>query len=184
MQDSSLHSVTNTQIFNGHITEEIIYQEFVKMGMQDFVANDLSKRYYRNELTYKDIEYLESNFNLKLEMLERSLKSEIISVKTELDNKIDAVRSELKSDIKDLDNKIDTVRSELKSDIKDLDNKIDTVRSELKSDIKDLDNKIDVNKMELKSTLRLHGCMFGTLITLNIGIFLTLMSIVYSLLNR
>ncbi|WP_246990250.1 Bdr family repetitive protein [Borrelia parkeri] len=210
MQDSSLHSVVNTQIFNGHITEEIIYQEFVKMGMQDFVANDLSKRYYRNELTYKDIEYLESNFNLKLEMLERSLKSEIISVKTELDNKIDIVRNELKSDIKDLDNKIDsiesnlnvkidtkfkdldnkidTVRSELRSDIKDLDNKIDTVRSELRSDIKDLDNKIDVNKMELdnkldkatsefKSTSRLHNWMFGTLITLNIGIFLALMSL-------
>ncbi|UPA11342.1 hypothetical protein bpSLO_001192 (plasmid) [Borrelia parkeri] len=148
MQDSSLHSVESTQIFNGHITEEIIYQEFVKMGMQDFIANDLSKRYYRNELTYKDIEYLESNFNLKLEMLERSLKSEIISVKTELDNKIDIVRNELKSNIKDLD------------------------------------NKIDVNKMELKSTLRLHGWMFGTIITLNIGIFLTLISIVYSLLSK
>ncbi|WP_330730665.1 Bdr family repetitive protein [Borrelia turicatae] len=141
MQDSSLHSVDSTQIFNGHITEEIIYQEFVKMGMQDFIANNLSKRYYRNELTYKDIEYLESNFNLKLEMLERSLKSEIISVKTELDNKIDIKFNEL-------------------------------------------DTKIDVNKMELKSTLRLHGWMFGTIITLNIGIFLTLMSIVYSLLNR
>ncbi|WP_246990245.1 Bdr family repetitive protein [Borrelia parkeri] len=170
MQDSSLHSVASTQIFNGHITEEIIYQEFVKMGMQDFVANDLSKRYYRNELTYKDIEYLESNFNLKLEMLERSLKSEIISVKTELDNKIDIVENNLNV-------KIDTVRSELKSDIKDLDNKIDIVRNELKFDIKDLDNKIDVNKMELKSTLRLHGWMFGILITLNIGIFLALMSL-------
>ncbi|BDU63466.1 hypothetical protein BOFE_10060 (plasmid) [Candidatus Borrelia fainii] len=50
-------------------------------------------------------------------------------------------------------------------------------KNELKSDIKDLDNKIDVNKMELKSTLRLHGWMFGTLITLNIGIFLALMSL-------
>ncbi|UPA19212.1 hypothetical protein bpuSUM_001796 (plasmid) [Borrelia puertoricensis] len=48
----------------------------------------------------------------------------------------------------------------------------------------ELDTKIDVNKMELKSTLRLHGWMFGTIITLNIGIFLTLISIVYSLLNR
>ncbi|WP_246990226.1 Bdr family repetitive protein [Borrelia parkeri] len=192
MQNSSLHSVASTQIFNGNITEEIIYQEFVKMGMQDFVANDLSKRYYRNELTYKDIEYLESNFNLKFEMLERSLKSEIISVKTELDNKIDIVRNELKSDIKDLDNKIDSVESNLnvKIDTKfnELDNKIDTVRSELRSDIKDLDNKIDVNKMELdnkldktvsefKSTSRLHNWMFGTLITLNIGIFLALMSL-------
>ncbi|UPA11664.1 hypothetical protein bpSLO_001547 (plasmid) [Borrelia parkeri] len=51
-----------------------------------------------------------------------------------------------------------------------------------------MDNKIDVNKMELdnkldkatsefKSTSRLHNWMFGTLITLNIGIFLALMSL-------
>ncbi|WP_247067691.1 Bdr family repetitive protein [Borrelia puertoricensis] len=195
MQDSSLHSVESTQIFNGHITEEIIYQEFVKMGMQDFIANDLSKRYYRNELTYRDIEYLESNFNLKLEMLERSLKSEIISVKTELDNKIDIIRNELKSDIKDLDNKIDIVESNLnvKIDTKfnELDNKIDNVRNEVSLVRKDmeinrmeLDNKLDKTASEFKSTSRLHNWMFGTLITLNIGIFLTLMSIVYSLLSK
>ncbi|WP_434757359.1 Bdr family repetitive protein (plasmid) [Borrelia puertoricensis] len=217
MQDSSLHSVESTQIFNGHITEEIIYQEFVKMGMQNFIANDLSKRYYRNELTYRDIEYLESNFNLKLEMLERSLKSEVIFVKTELDNKIDSVennlnvkidnvRNELKSDIRDLDNKVDAVENNLNAKIdtkfneldtkidtkfNELDNKIDNVRNEVflvRKDIEinrvELDNKLDKTASEFKSTLRLHGWMFGTLITLNIGIFLTLMSIVYSLLNK
>ncbi|WP_246990176.1 Bdr family repetitive protein [Borrelia parkeri] len=199
MQDSSLHSVASTQIFNGHITEEIIYQEFVKMGMQDFVANDLSKRYYRNELTYKDIEYLESNFNLKFEMLERSLKSEIISVKTELDNKIDIkfneldnkidsvesnlnvkidiVRNELKSDIKDLDNKIDIVRNELKSDIASVSNEISLVRKDIEINKMELDSKLDKTASEFKSSSRLHGWMFGTLITLNIGIFLALMSL-------
>ncbi|WP_247067723.1 Bdr family repetitive protein [Borrelia puertoricensis] len=203
MQDSSLHSVESTQIFNGHITEEIIYQEFVKMGMQDFIANDLSKRYYRNELTYKDIEYLESNFNLKFEMLERSLKSEIIFVKTELDNKIDSVENNLNVKIdtrfNELDNKIDYVESNLnvKIDTKfnDLDNKIDIVKNELKSEISLVRKDMEINKMELnskldkttsefKSTSRLHNWMFGTLITLNIGIFLTLISIVYSLLNK
>ncbi|ASJ27758.1 Bdr family repetitive protein [Borrelia turicatae] len=166
MQDSSLHSVESTQIFNGHITEDIIYQEFVKMGMQDFIANDLSKRYYRNELTYKDIEYLESNFNLKLEMLECSLKSEIISVKTELDTKIDIVRNELKTDIASVNNEVSLVRKDME---------INNV---------ELDGKLDKAILELKSTLRLHGWMFGTLITLSIGISLTLISIVYSLLNR
>ncbi|UPA14152.1 hypothetical protein bt91E135_001321 (plasmid) [Borrelia turicatae 91E135] len=48
----------------------------------------------------------------------------------------------------------------------------------------ELDSKLDKTASEFKSTLRLHGWMFGTLITLNIGIFLTLMSIVYSLLNK
>ncbi|WP_269447560.1 hypothetical protein [Borrelia miyamotoi] len=43
---------------------------------------------------------------------------------------------------------------------------------------------MEINKMEFKSTLKLHNWMFGTLITLNVGIFLTLISIVYSLLNK
>ncbi|UPA14296.1 Bdr family repetitive protein [Borrelia turicatae] len=199
MQDSSLHSVASTQIFNGHITEEIIYQEFVKMGMQDFIASDLSKRYYRNELTYKDIEYLESNFNLKLEMLERSLKSEIISVKTELDNKIDIKFNELDNKIdiiennlnikidtkfNELDNKIDNVKSELKSDIASVSNEISLVRKDMEINKIELDSRLDKTASEFKSTLRLHGWMFGTIITLNIGIFLTLISIVYSLLSR
>nr|AAF28885.1 BdrA [Borrelia hermsii] len=177
------------------ITQQMVIAELTKAGINREIAIDLSYRYYRNELTYKDIEYLETTFNLKLEKLEASLKSDIRDLDNKIDTvennlniKIDNVRNELKSDIKDLDNKIDNVRNELKSDIKDLDNKIDTVRNELKSDIRDLDNKIDtkfneldnkidVNKMELKSTLRLHNWMFGTLITLNIGIFLALISL-------
>ncbi|UPA14251.1 hypothetical protein bt91E135_001426 (plasmid) [Borrelia turicatae 91E135] len=58
-----------------------------------------------------------------------------------------------------------------------MDNKIDVNKMEL-------DSKLDKTTSELKSPLRLHGWMFGTIITLNIGIFLTLISIVYSLLNR
>ncbi|WP_246990036.1 Bdr family repetitive protein [Borrelia parkeri] len=195
MQDSSLHSVVNTQIFNGHITEEIIYQEFVKMGMQDFVANDLSKRYYRNELTYKDIEYLETTFNLKLEKVETLLQAEIKSVESSLQAEIQRVETNLKSDIRDLDNKIDNVENNLNTKIdtkfNDLDNKIDNVRNEVSLVRKDmeinrveLDNKLDKTASEFKSTSRLHNWMFGTLITLNIGIFLTLISIVYSLLNK
>ncbi|WP_246990206.1 Bdr family repetitive protein [Borrelia parkeri] len=141
------------------ITQQMVIAELTKAGIKRDIAIDLSYRYYKNELTYKDIEYLETTFNLKLEKVEALLQAEI--------QKVEAT---LKSDIRDLDNKFDTKFNEL-------DNKIDTVRSELKSDIKDLDNKIDVNKMELKSTLRLHGWMFGTLITLNIGIFLALMSL-------
>ncbi|AHH09994.1 BDR-repeat family protein (plasmid) [Borrelia parkeri SLO] len=170
------------------ITQQMVIAELTKAGIKRDIAIDLSYRYYRNELTYKDIEYLETTFNLKLEKVEATLQSDI----RDLDNKIDNVRNELKSDIRDLDNKIDTVennlntkidtvRSELKSDIKDLDNKIDTVENNLNTKIdtkfNELDNKIDVNKMELKSTLRLHGWMFGTIITLNIGIFLALMSL-------
>ncbi|WP_247081302.1 apolipoprotein A1/A4/E family protein [Borrelia turicatae] len=188
------------------VTQQMVIAELTKAGINRDIAVDLSYRYYKNELTYKDIEFLKENFDIKLKHLEDG----IINVKDELNTKIDSVENNLniKIDTKfnELDKKIDTVENNfnlklekveallqaeiqsvettLKSDIRDLDTKIDTVRSELKSDIKDLDNKIDVNKMELRSTLRLHGWMFGTLITLNIGIFLTLMSIVYSLLSK
>ncbi|QTL84191.1 hypothetical protein bmLB2001_000951 (plasmid) [Borrelia miyamotoi] len=57
-------------------------------------------------------------------------------------------------------------------------------RTELDSKINTLDSKIDKSTSEIKGTLKLHGWMFGTLITLNVGIFLTLISIVYSLLNK
>ncbi|UPA19331.1 Bdr family repetitive protein [Borrelia puertoricensis] len=116
------------------ITQQMVIAELTKAGINRDIAIDLSYRYYKNELTYKDIEYLETTFNLKLEKVEETLQA----------------------DIRDLENNLNT--------------KIDTKFNEL-------DNKIDVNKMELKSTLRLHGWMFGTLITLNIGIFLALMSL-------
>ncbi|QBK63800.1 hypothetical protein EZU68_05270 (plasmid) [Borrelia miyamotoi] len=57
-------------------------------------------------------------------------------------------------------------------------------RTELDSKINTLDSKIDKVTSEIKGTLKLHGWMFGTIITLNVGIFLTLTSIVYSLLNK
>ncbi|AHH11803.1 BDR-repeat family protein (plasmid) [Borrelia coriaceae ATCC 43381] len=95
----------------------------IKAGIDRDIAIDLSYRYYRNELTYKDIEYLENTFNLKLEKVE----------------------SNLKSDIKDLDNKIDNVRKD-----------------------------IEINKMEFRSTLKVHNWMLGTIITICVGILLTL----------
>ncbi|AHH11420.1 DUF1640 domain-containing protein (plasmid) [Borrelia coriaceae] len=145
------------------ITQQMVISELIKAGINREIAIDLSYRYYKNELTYKDLEYLENTFNLMLDKVEALLQSEIKAVKIDLDNKIENVKSELKSDIKDLDNKVDNleinlnvnienIRSELKLDIKDLDNKIENVRSELKSDIKDLDNKIDVkfNELDIK----------------------------------
>nr|WP_247088370.1 Bdr family repetitive protein [Borrelia nietonii] len=67
------------------ITQQMVIAELTKAGINREIAIDLSYRYYRNELTYKDIEYLETTFNLKLEKLEASLKSDI----RDLDNKID-----------------------------------------------------------------------------------------------
>ncbi|WP_038367724.1 Bdr family repetitive protein [Borrelia duttonii] len=138
------------------ITRQMVFNELVKAGINREIADDLSYRYYKNELTIKDLQYLKENFDIKLEMLERGLKADI----KELDNKIDTVEN-------NLNNKIDAKFTEL-------DNKVDKVRDELKSDIKELDTKIDKFALEVKGTLKLHAWMFGTIITLTIGILLTL----------
>ncbi|ACH94146.1 Bdr family repetitive protein [Borrelia duttonii] len=130
----------------------MVLNELVKAGINREIADDLSYRYYKNELTTKDLQYLESNFNLKLEILERGLKA----------------------DIKELDNKIDKVRDELKSDIS-------LVRKDMEVNKMELDTKIDKFSSEVKGTLKLHAWMFGTIITINVGIFLALISMLYAL---
>ncbi len=37
--------------------------------MEQLIAQDLSKRYYHNELTYRDLENLEKQFGIKFENL-------------------------------------------------------------------------------------------------------------------
>ncbi|AHH06980.1 BDR-repeat family protein (plasmid) [Borrelia crocidurae DOU] len=181
------------------ITRQMVLNELVRAGINREIADDLSYRYYKNELTIKDLQYLKENFDIKLEMLERGLKSDIkeldtkidtvennlnikIDIKfTELDNKIDIIENNLKSDIKELDNKIDKVRDELKSDIKGLDTKIDIVSKDMEVNKMELDTKIDKFASEVKGTFKLHAWMFGTIITINVGIFLALISMLYAL---
>ncbi|WP_038368539.1 Bdr family repetitive protein [Borrelia duttonii] len=156
------------------ITRQMVFNELVKAGIKRDIADDLSYRYYKNELTTKDLQYLESNFNLKLEILERGLKADI----KELDNKIDTVENNLNNKIdtkfKELDNKIDKVRDELKSDIS-------LVRKDMEVNKMELDTKIDKFSSEVKGTFKLHAWMFGTIITINVGIFLALISMLYAL---
>ncbi|WP_422849932.1 Bdr family repetitive protein, partial [Borreliella afzelii] len=99
-----------------NITEEQIYKEFLRLGMEQLIAQDLSKRYYHNKLTYRDLENLEKQFGLKFENLEfkidtieKNLNTKIDTVKSELNTKIDTVKSELNT-------KIDTVEKNLQKD--------------------------------------------------------------------
>ncbi|WAZ72527.1 Bdr family repetitive protein (plasmid) [Borrelia miyamotoi] len=226
------------------ITRQMVLSELIKAGINQEIAEDLSYRYYKNELTHKDIEYLKENFDIKLEKVEVGLKADIkashsdldnkidniennlnnkidtkfteldnkidnvennlnnkIDTKfTELDNKIDNVENNLNNKIDtkftELDNKIDNVENNLNNKIDtkftELDNKIDKVETSLKSDIASVSNEValvrkdmEINKMELNSQLvkitsklessfKLHYWMFGTVITLFVGIFLTL----------
>ncbi|WP_418885729.1 Bdr family repetitive protein [Borreliella tanukii] len=58
-------ALTNT----ASVSEEQIYNEFIRLGMEQSIAQDLSKRYYHNELTYRDLENLEKQFGLKFDNL-------------------------------------------------------------------------------------------------------------------
>ncbi|UPA11631.1 hypothetical protein bpSLO_001515 (plasmid) [Borrelia parkeri] len=94
-----------------------------------------------------------------------------------MDTKIDSVENNLNT-------KINTKFNELDKKIDNVKNEVSLVRKDMEINRVELDNKLDKTASEFKSTSRLHNWMFGTLITLNIGIFLTLMSIVYSLLSK
>ncbi|WP_421136305.1 Bdr family repetitive protein (plasmid) [Borreliella yangtzensis] len=95
------------------ITEEQIYNEFLRLGMKQLIAHDLSKRYYHNNLTYRDLENLEKQFGIKFENLE----FKIDTVKNELNTKIDNVEKNLQKDIANLDAKIDIVEKNLKQNL-------------------------------------------------------------------
>ncbi|ATQ15323.1 Bdr family repetitive protein (plasmid) [Borrelia miyamotoi] len=203
------------------ITRQMVLSELIKAGINQEIAEDLAYRYYKNELTHKDIEYLKENFDIKLEKVEASLNNKIDNVRNELKSDIEKVESNLKfeiekveaslkADIKashtELDNKIDTKFTELDNKIdnveNNLNNKIDKVETSLKSDIASVSNEVslvrkdmEINKMELNSQLikitlklesssKLHYWMFGTVITLFVGTLLTLIPIVYSILNK
>lgn len=73
------------------ISEEQIYKEFLRLGMEQRIAQDLSKRYYHNKLTYRDLDNLDIKFD---------------SLKNELNAKIDSVEKNLQKDMPNLKNKI------------------------------------------------------------------------------
>ncbi|AHH13075.1 BDR-repeat family protein (plasmid) [Borrelia hermsii YBT] len=85
------------------ITQQMVIAELTKAGINRDIAVDLSYRYYTNELTYKDIEYLKESFDIKLKHLE----DKIGNVKDELDIKIDTVENNLNVKINTKFNELD-----------------------------------------------------------------------------
>ncbi|WP_031539684.1 Bdr family repetitive protein [Borreliella garinii] len=152
--------LTNT----ASITEEQIYNEFIRLGMEQLIAQDLSKRYYHNELTYRDLENLEKQFGIKFD----NLVSKIDGVEKNLDTKIDSVKSELNTKIDGLETKIDSVKNELNTKIdfveKNLETKIDGIKNEfnakidgLNTKIENLDTKIDTVEKNLKKDMKINS---------------------------
>ncbi|WP_418906238.1 Bdr family repetitive protein (plasmid) [Borreliella tanukii] len=85
-----------------NITEEQIYKEFLRLGMEQLIAKDLSKRYYHNDLTYRDLKNLEKQFGIKFE---------------NLDFKIDTVEKNLQKDMSNLEQNINKNMSILEQNI-------------------------------------------------------------------
>ncbi|OJH14196.1 hypothetical protein ER70_10165 (plasmid) [Borreliella bissettiae] len=103
------------------VSQEQIYKEFLRLGMEQLIAQDLSKRYYHNELTYRDLENLEKQFDIKFD----NLVSKIESVKSELNTKIDNVE-------KNLNLKIDSVKNELTAKIDNIEKNLMSLTEMLK----------------------------------------------------
>ncbi|WP_168455026.1 Bdr family repetitive protein [Borreliella burgdorferi] len=173
------------------VTQEQIYKEFLRLGMEQLIAQDLSKRYYHNELTYRDLENLEKQFDIKFDNLifkidsvEKNLQKDISNLDVKIDTveknlnaKIDSVEKNLQKDISNLDAKIDTVE-------KNLNAKIDSVKSELNAKIdnveKNLNAKIDnveKNLMSLSEMLKwVLGIMGAMSITMIAGLIFAFIS--------
>ncbi len=128
------------------VTQEQIYKEFIRLGMEQLIAQDLSKRYYHNELTYRDLENLEKQFDIKFD----NLVSKIDTVEKNLNVKIDAVKSELNT-------KIDNVE-------KNLNLKIDSVKNELTAKIDNVEKNLMSLSEMLKWVLGIMGAMSITMI--------------------
>ncbi|AHH07861.1 BDR-repeat family protein (plasmid) [Borrelia crocidurae DOU] len=47
------------------IIRQMVLNELVKAGINREIADDLSYRYYKNELTIKDLQYLKENFDIR-----------------------------------------------------------------------------------------------------------------------
>ncbi|AEL19513.1 KID repeat family protein (plasmid) [Borreliella bissettiae DN127] len=67
------------------------------------MAQDLSKRYYHNELTYRDLENLEKQFGIKFD----NFVTKIDTVKSELTTKIDNVEKNLQKDMFNLEQRLE-----------------------------------------------------------------------------
>ncbi|WP_418905821.1 Bdr family repetitive protein [Borreliella japonica] len=89
-------------VLTNTVSEEQIYNEFIRLGMEQLIAQDLSKRYYHNELTYRDLENLEKQFDIKFDSLIYQINS---------------VEKNLQKDISNLNAKIDNVENNLRKDI-------------------------------------------------------------------
>nr|WP_071984098.1 Bdr family repetitive protein [Borreliella bissettiae] len=164
------------------VSQEQIYKEFLRLGMEQLIAKDLSKRYYHNELTYRDLENLEKQFDIKFDNLifkidtvEKNLNAKIDSIKNELNTKIDSLDAKIDNVEKNLNAKIDSIKNELNTKIDNveknlnlkvdsLDTKIDTVEKNLNAKIDNVEKNLMSLSEMLKWVLGIMGAMSITMI--------------------
>ncbi|AZA27465.1 MULTISPECIES: Bdr family repetitive protein [Borreliella] len=142
-----------------NVTEEQIYKEFLRLGMEQLIAQDLSKRYYHNELTYRDLENLEKQFGIKIDNLvskidsvEKNLNTKIDSVEKNLDTKIDGIKNEFNAKIDGLNIKIENLNAKINSVEKNLKQDMSNLAQDLKKDIQ-INSKLLLEKLKVSNRI-------------------------------
>ncbi|WP_215538842.1 Bdr family repetitive protein [Borreliella bavariensis] len=142
-----------------NITEEQIYKEFLRLGMEQLIAQDLSKRYYHNELTYRDLENLEKQFGIKfdnlvskIDSLEKNLNTKIDSVEKNLDTKIDGIKNEFNAKIDGLNTKIENLNTKIDNVEKNLKQDMSNLAQDLKKDIQ-INSKLLLEKLKISNRI-------------------------------
>ncbi|UGQ17895.1 Bdr family repetitive protein [Borrelia sp. RT1S] len=129
---------------------QVVFDELVRMGMQEAAAAEVAHRYFYNELTYRDLEHLEEKLDIKLVVL-----------KNEINTKVGHLEEKLVIFKNELNDKIDTLEEKLNDKI---DTKFDA-----------LDIKFDALDIKFDAKFKLHNWMITFLITTNIAIVLAVL---------
>ncbi|WP_187983341.1 Bdr family repetitive protein [Borreliella bavariensis] len=142
-----------------NITEEQVYKEFLRLGMEQLIAQDLSKRYYHNELTYRDLENLEKQFGIKfdnlvskIDSLEKNLNTKIDSVEKNLDTKIDGIKNEFNAKIDGLNTKMENLNTKIDNVEKNLKQGMSNLAQDLKKDIQ-INSKLLLEKLKISNRI-------------------------------
>ncbi|ABH02520.1 Borrelia Bdr family protein (plasmid) [Borreliella afzelii PKo] len=108
----------------------------------------MSKRYYHNELTYRDLENLEKQFGIKID----NLVSKIDSVEKNLNTKIDGIKNEFNAKIDGLNIKIENLNTKINSVEKNLKRDMYNLAQDLKKDIQ-INSKLLLEKLKVSNRI-------------------------------
>ncbi|WP_445436357.1 Bdr family repetitive protein [Candidatus Borreliella tachyglossi] len=156
------------------ITEDMMAEEFTRMGMNKDIAYSFVKSHFHNNITRKDLDLLKMELksdialtNSKIDNLEVTLNSKIDMTNSKIDN----LEATLNSKIDMTNSKIDNLEATLNSKIDNLEvtlnSKIDLFRTEINS-------RIDKSIAVVEGKINTLWWMFGTIV----AFFITILGVI------